>query len=59
MEQPQDDRTRIARLEQMSLDHGSRIALLEDLMARVIALQAVVVQLLQRQQGDTDANGAA
>ena len=57
MEQPQDDRTRIARLEQMSLDHGSRIALLEDLMVRVIALQEVVVQLLQRQQGDTDTNG--
>lgn len=58
MEQPQDDRTRIERLEQMSLDHGSRITLLEDLMVRVIALQEVVVQLLQRQQDDTDTNGA-
>lgn len=58
MEQPQDDRERIERLEQMSLEHGSRITLLEDLMVRVIALQEIVVQLLQRREGDTDDNGA-
>ena len=58
MAEPDDDRTRIARLEQQSLEHASRITLLEDLMTRVIALQEVVVQLLQRREEDTDTNGA-
>lgn len=59
MEQPQDDRTRIQRLEQIVRDHDSRMALLEGLMARMIALEEVVVQLLQRRQDETDTNGAA
>jgi uncharacterized protein involved in exopolysaccharide biosynthesis len=57
MDQPQDDRTRIERLEQIVRDHDSRMALLEDLMARVITLTDIVTQLLQRRQDDTDTNG--
>lgn len=59
MAEPQDDRTRIERLEQIVRDHDSRMAFLEGLMARMIALEEVVVQLLQRRQDDTDTNGAA
>jgi hypothetical protein len=59
MEQPQEDRTRIERLEQMSLEHGERIKFLEDLMARVITMTEIVTQLLQRREEDTDTNGAA
>ena len=58
MEQPQDDHARIARLEQIVRDHDSRMTFLEDLMARVITLTEIVTQLLQRQQDDTDTNGA-
>ena len=57
MAEPQDDRPRLQSLEQMARDHAARILFLEDLMARVIALQEVVVQLLQRRQDDTDDNG--
>jgi hypothetical protein len=38
--------------------HEARITFLEDLMARVVALQEIVVDLLQRQRRDDDeANG--
>lgn len=37
--------------------HEERIKLLEDLMARVVALQEIVVNLLQRQQRDDTENG--
>ena len=57
MAQPQDDQTRIARLEQIVRDHDSRMTLLEDLMTRAIALNELVVQLLQRQTGDDAHNG--
>jgi hypothetical protein len=59
MEQPQDDNARFQSLEQMARDHAARILFLEDLMARVITLQEVVVQLLQRREEDTDDNGTA
>jgi hypothetical protein len=48
---------RIRRLEEAAVNHQSRIAFLEDLMARVVALQAIVVDLLQRQRRDDEANG--
>lgn len=58
MEQPQDDRTRIERLEAIVQGHDARMDFLEGLMARMIALEEVVVQLLQRREEDTDTNGA-
>lgn len=59
MAEPQDDRSRIERLEQIVRDHDSRMAFLEGLMARMIALEEVVVQLLQRREEETDENGTA
>jgi hypothetical protein len=44
---------RIQRLEAVLLTHEARMQSLEDMMARVIALNELVVQLLQRQEGDT------
>jgi hypothetical protein len=52
-----DHEERIRRLEDARLGHAERIGILEVMMARVIALTDVVVQLLQRQRGDEDANG--
>ena len=57
MAEPQDDRTRIERLEQIVRDHDSRMAFLEDLMARVITLTDIVTQLLQRRQDDAGKSG--
>jgi hypothetical protein len=37
--------------------HEARIRFLDDLMARVIVLNEVVVELLQRQRRDDEANG--
>lgn len=59
MEQPLDDLTRIQRLEAIVQGHDARMAFLEGLMARMIALQEVVIQLLQRQQDETEDNGTA
>lgn len=57
MEQSFSDRSRIARLEQIVHDHDSRMQFLEGLMDRVMALNEIVVQLLQRQAGDDAHNG--
>lgn len=43
--------------EERLQQHAERIRLLEDLMARAIALNELVVQLLQRQSGDDAHNG--
>ena len=45
--------------EERLQQHAERIRLLEDLMTRVMALNEIVVQLLQRQAGETDDNGTA
>jgi hypothetical protein len=37
--------------------HEERLRFLENLMARVVALQEIVVDLLQRQRRDDEANG--
>ena len=52
-----DHDDRIQRLEQIVRDHDSRMTLLEGLMTRAIALNELVVQLLQRQAGDDAHNG--
>ena len=52
-----DHDDRIRRLEASMLQHAERIRLLEDLMTRAIALNELVVQLLQRQAGDDAQNG--
>jgi hypothetical protein len=43
--------------EERLQQHEERIKFLEDLMARVVAMQEVVVELLQRQRRDDEANG--
>lgn len=47
------DEDRTSKLEQITLDHESRIKLLEDLMARVVSLNEIVIQLLQRREDDS------
>jgi hypothetical protein len=53
----EDHEERIRRLEDSRLEHGERIRILEVMMERVITLTDIVVQLLQRQQGDDAGNG--
>lgn len=43
--------------EERLQQHEARIKFLEDLMARVIAMNEIVVDLLQRQRGTDEANG--
>jgi len=43
--------------EERVQQHAARMAFLEDLMARVVAMQEIVVELLQRQRRDDDTNG--
>lgn len=53
----QDHENRISRLEQITLDHESRMKFLEGLMDRVVSLNEVVIELLQRQQEGNAGNG--
>jgi len=52
-----DHEERIRRLEDAVGNHETRMAFLEGLMARVIAMQEVVVALLQRREADDEPNG--
>lgn len=52
-----DHEDRIQRLEAVLLTHEARMQSLEAMMARVIALNELVVQLLQRQAGNDAQNG--
>lgn len=52
-----DHEDRIGRLEAFALQHAERMQLLEGLMTRVMALNEIVVQLLQRQEGGDAQNG--
>ena len=53
----EDHEARIRRLEIAAINHVDRMEFLEGLMARVITLNEIVVELLQRQRGDDAANG--
>jgi len=53
----EDHADRIRRLEDARLEHAERLRILEAMMAQVIALTDIVVELLQRQRRDDEANG--